>query len=57
MEMNLKKRKAREAANAKYDNLVKASIRGSKRESMQNQDLLRAEMQNAYKTGAFLFAL
>ncbi|CAN0363199.1 unnamed protein product [Ectocarpus sp. 12 AP-2014] len=51
MEMNLKKRRAREAANAKFDNLVKASITGSKRENMQSQDLLRAKMQNAYKQG------
>ncbi|CAM9975089.1 unnamed protein product, partial [Hapterophycus canaliculatus] len=51
MEMNLKKRRAREAANAKYDNLVKASIKGAKRENMQSQELLRAKMQNAYKHG------
>lgn len=54
--MNMKKRQARAAANAKYDNLVKASIKGAKRESMQSQELLRAEMQNAYKTGAFFFS-
>lgn len=52
MEMNLKKRRAREAANAKFDNLVKKSITDSKRENMQSQDLLRAKMQNAYKHGA-----
>lgn len=52
MAMNLKKRRAREEANAKFDSLVKKSITDSKRESMQSQDLLRAKMQNAYKQGA-----
>lgn len=52
MEMNVKRRKAKEAANQKYDNLVKASIKGAKRENMQSQDMLRAEMQMAYKQGA-----
>ncbi|CAM9478077.1 unnamed protein product, partial [Laminaria digitata] len=51
MEVNLKKRRAREAANQKYDSLVKASIKGTKRENMQSQELLRMEMQMAYKHG------
>lgn len=55
MEVALKKRKARDAANQKYDSLVKASIKGTKRENMQSQELLRMEMQMAYKHGALLF--
>ena len=59
MEVALKKRRARAAANEKYDNLVKASIKGTKRENMQSQELLRMEMQMAYKHGkeAFCFGL
>lgn len=52
MEVALKKRRARDAANQKYDSLVKASIKGAKRENMQSQELLRMEMQMAYKHGA-----
>ena len=52
MEVALKKRQARDAANKKYDSLVKASIKGTKRENMQSQELLRMEMQMAYKHGA-----
>lgn len=51
LEMNKNKRKATEEANRKYTDLVKASIKGTKRKEMQSQEMLRAEMQNAYKHG------
>lgn len=51
LEMNKNKRKVTEAANRKYTDLVKASIKGTKRQEMQSQEMLRAEMQNAYKHG------
>lgn len=51
MAMTKSRRKAKEVANQTFTDLVKASIKGSKRENMQSQDMLRAEMQNAYKHG------
>ncbi|CAM9367408.1 unnamed protein product, partial [Choristocarpus tenellus] len=51
MEVQRNRIKKKELANQEFDRLVKASITGKKRESMQSQDLLRAEMQMAYKQG------
>lgn len=51
MDMRMKKRRAKEAADQKYDNLIKSSITGKKMADMRSQELLRAEMQYAYKQG------
>ncbi|CAN0461985.1 unnamed protein product [Ascophyllum nodosum] len=49
--MKQKRLKAKEESNKKFDNLIKKSITGDKLESMKSQDLLRAQMQLAYKRG------
>ena len=49
--MKQKRLKAKEESNKKFDNLIKKSITGDKLESMKSQDLLRAQMQLAYKQG------
>ncbi|CAM9712726.1 unnamed protein product [Discosporangium mesarthrocarpum] len=51
LEVQRARQRKKELANQKFDRLVKASITGAKRESMRSQDLLRAEMQMAYKQG------
>lgn len=55
MELIRTRRLAKEAANKKYDDLIKKSIVGEKRDKIISQDLLRAEMQMAYKQGEKTF--
>lgn len=52
LEVNNRRRVAKAAADKKYNDLIKSSmLRGDKREKIISQDLLRAEMQMAYKRG------
>lgn len=57
MDMKIKRLKAKEEFNKKYDNIIKASIKGDKRENMQSQDMLKAQMQVAYKQGESVLRL
>ena len=57
MDMKIKRLKAKEEFNKKYDSIIKASIKGDKRETMQSQDMLKAQMQVAYKQGESVLRL